>query len=398
MKKERNYGSMVTLNEIIMYFILTLFLGYCIFPGAGFFYSDGCRIMVAILFFTLVLVNIKKIMTASSKMGLMLFAMLLWALMAIFINGESLNPFTSIVQFLSCITVYSCVGINRRQLNILMLVISLIWLVFVINSFSVWQKYTAGISAAYNPNVIGLGIALSYMFLSLLFSARLKRKYVKVLILLVLFSMSIYCIYLSQCRTALTVALVFPVLMLFKRFAFKHRLIIISLTLFVGMVFPLVYLNMYNNGLRFESSIMTEKSLYSGRQALWSDALFYIGSSEFGWMVGVNGNSDDYELSASNLHNWPLSVYFSFGIPFMLLYFVFFVNAFYRVRSEGVCVIIILLSAIGWLEACAGARNITQIFMMFCFMLQDWIDVYWVNSFDAKESISVNNERDRGKK
>ena len=137
-----------------------------------------------------------------------------------------------------------------------------------------------------------------------------------------------------------------------------------------GFIFPMVYVKMYESGINTKSTILLEKSMYTGRQELWGDALTHIDSSEFGWVLGVDDNSMDYTLTASNLHNWYLSIYFSFGIPFAIAYFAFYVFIFEKVKNIDISIALLLLSILGYVEVCVGARNISQIFVFVCFMLQ----------------------------
>ena len=364
----KNRSMIIT--EIISYCILSFFIGYCLAPKMVFFYTDICRIIIILLLLSLVFINYKSIKLNNRRKIPIILVMLLWGLLMLVLNGGTMNAFMSLSQFLFCIVVFSSINISKRQYIVTMMTIFVIWIVFVINAPTVWQKYITDVDAVYNPNTVGIGILLSYVIIFLFILKKLNKKILKFLLLVAFSAVSIYCVYITQCRSAFAISIVFPLFPLFKKYIFNFRLLLLIMIIIGGFIFPMVYVKMYESGINTKSTILLEKSMYTGRQELWGDALTHIDSSEFGWVLGVDDNSMDYTLTASNLHNWYLSIYFSFGIPFAIAYFAFYVFIFEKVKNIDISIALLLLSILGYVEVCVGARNISQIFVFVCFMLQ----------------------------
>lgn len=129
----------------------------------------------------------------------------------------------------------------------------------------------------------------------------------------------------SESRSALGAFILFLIgkFMPLSYFKSKNIYKIIGLFLTFGsMLYIYIYLNLYNKNLYTEQSFQfmhSSKSLFSGREIIWDNALILLNENPF---TGVGGI---YELRYSNLnelHNFVLNIYFYYGYilgTFMLL-------------------------------------------------------------------------------
>lgn len=85
----------------------------------------------------------------------------------------------------------------------------------------------------------------------------------------------------------------------------------------ISIAFPFVYLNMYNNGINIT---ILGKTLYTGREYLWTQMINALDDSHGGWILGMGSKVQLHtEQTINNVHNDPFVTIITFGAIGMIL-------------------------------------------------------------------------------
>lgn len=85
----------------------------------------------------------------------------------------------------------------------------------------------------------------------------------------------------------------------------------------ISIAFPFIYLNMYNNGINIT---ILGKTLYTGREYLWTQMINSLDNSRGGWILGMGSKVQLHtDQAINNVHNDPFVTIITFGILGMIL-------------------------------------------------------------------------------
>ena len=129
-----------------------------------------------------------------------------------------------------------------------------------------------------------------------------KRQIFGVILSIPVIIMSIMAILESQSRGVLLGFIVFLVFMMLNNKYIKNSKIysFITCIILVSIIgFVLLYVNMWENNVDF-SIPFTEKSLYSGREEIWTELLKQFSDN---YMLGVGSHYNIQSFETLNIHN-----------------------------------------------------------------------------------------------
>ena len=203
---------------------------------------------------------------------------------------------------------------------------------YITNNYS-WTK-----NNFISPNTYGLTCSFCFMY-AYIFMLGLEFRHKKLFTWL-LFALTIYVNYELDCRTAMYTSLLFffaisfvPSIFLKKRFLMT----VIIVLLILPFVFPIIYVNFYTSGVDLKLPF-TDKSLYTGRELIWSMFFSHMGSNLKNWLIGVGSKVPIYvdtgRSQSQHLHNNTLALLTIFGIIGTLMTYSYLLKNIKRIMSR----------------------------------------------------------------
>ena len=239
---------------------------------------------------------------------------------------------------------------NNRAIPILICRINfLLFFYYTYRSRGYHLYYANNLDTSINSNTIGFLIFLtgSYVILFLELMHKKVPFYVRIAINIV----SLFAIYGTRSRGSLIGCLFFSIYSLLSlkiKFLRKRKtLIIVFLALVLGgLIFPKIYLNLYENNMAARFAI-NGKINYSGREIIWQN--FYDRMNFADVIKGYGSNADFYVGHNLNMHNVYLALMVNYGMIgligfFGILEYYFFKNACDTYKGSELEYIIFFLS------------------------------------------------------
>lgn len=79
----------------------------------------------------------------------------------------------------------------------------------------------------------------------------------------------------------------------------------------LGTAFPFIFLSIYRKGINF---VILGKSLYTGREKIWSNMFEAFGNDVFKWLFGLGSKVELWENHNLNVHNDYFAIIVNFGV------------------------------------------------------------------------------------
>lgn len=333
LEREFNSHKMVfTSTELLFYAALVLNLAYIImYPVYSALHNFFHLIIFA--FMILIFVSSKRInFSASKTMGLAAFVAM--SVAVILINHSGIGVLVIIFWPLSIIYMFKHSALSTRYINRINILISAGWLFSVIASFSYTAAYFENFEVAseqggINPNTMAIVIASTCLFLELYIDNTSKSKFIKTMI----YAMSCLALYRTRARTSLVAF----VAILLLEFFFKKKFIksrrastfLVIAVIAAGIIFPFIYVSLYNTGIVTYDTIFLGKRVFTGRQYIWMNLWDYVQNNKGSYFWGVGYNTELYSAGTFNLHNAYLMIFAQYGIPFLGVYLWYLIHSVY---------------------------------------------------------------------
>lgn len=195
--------------------------------------------------------------------------------------------------------------------------------IFSVFAMYISNNYTWTADNFINPNTYSLTCSFCYMYISALMDEdvteykRLKKS--------VLFVLTVYITFMLDCRIALITVIAFYIFNVLVPKVFlneKMIMILIVSIIIISIIFPFIYVSLYTKGIDIKIPF-TDKSLYTGRELLWTKFINSMGSDLNNWLFGIGSKAPIYvdtgRSTSQHLHNNSLALITSFGIVGMLM-------------------------------------------------------------------------------
>lgn len=349
-----------SVNEILYYCYFLLFILSSILPSI--FSSYSLLTETAILMFLFIL-NIKNIIKDSRNLMLTILTLLISIISLIFTSG-GIGSILNLFHFLGGIIIFSNLELNYKMQNFVYTICGILWIYNIRLSFSAWNLYISS-NNIYNPNSVGI-----FIFLTTIIIKSFLDKHNRKIIIIPLFILSAYCIFLTNCRTALVAFIVYILVSyipIINKFALKHNRLIIYLIIILGTIFPIIYVNMYIHGVDIKIPYI-EKKLYTGREKLWYYILDAIKNEENALVLGLGTNYQTNIGVIENFHNWYIGVLYTFGFPILCSYFKILINTISKLQKKEIIYALIAILIIGLTET-VGLWITTQTYIFMCLIV-----------------------------
>lgn len=196
-----------------------------------------------------------------------------------------------------------------RYVYVLRIIGLMFFLFMVYVSFLIRANYSYYAVNFINPNSWAEFIMLLSMLLSIIILPKRKYHISNILILL----LSIISMYNCRTRVMTIVAILYFILYCIPyRYLHGKKLMFLSVTIvFLGTIFPFVYLYLYNSGFHL---MIYGKDFFSGREQIWGEVILNLNKSPWRFLFG-NGSNVKIGLSENlNVHNVYLSLINNIGL------------------------------------------------------------------------------------
>ncbi len=268
-----------------------------------------------------------RIITTNGRISMcMVIAFLgsFWGWICSFINGSGFGSAVTMTCVLCSICLFSETSFNTdswKKIYLRMSVILLIILVVFSNPNLYRSRYYSILpyfpsDLGLNPNTVAMlsMFLLIYIFQSIDFYINNKKIKRAIQIITVIFVS--WNIWITEGRSSIVtaVAFIWCVIFLKNKFASKHMKIYL-IVLVISIIIPIIYVAMYNSRFMVGETILG-KSLYSGRESIWSDVIGLILDNP------IFGSSNKTVFSGGYLsaHNSLLAILCYYGVLGFLAY------------------------------------------------------------------------------
>lgn len=322
LEKKKNgyrYGKKILLIMIIVNCIL--FLNFELLT----LYRKIWFVNIPLLIFILILKKNIDINAAKKMYFLLIYA--ICSIISILINqGGSGSVLNNIYSFLICI-VLTQFTFSKRELKFILYAYILLNISWVSRASGQYEKVINQGLIDINPNIVACIILFSTMMISTLIT-ELNYKYNKLfnIIFIIIAIISFINLESRGGLLSILVFLIFKCSILTNFRKQQKRLVKISIiTIIVGILFPIIYLEMYKKGIDFKIPFI-EKNLYSGREIIWKN--FYMEFDKLTeYIFGLGSNIKILNNENVDLHNNYLAIICNFGVLGIISYIIFVVKS-----------------------------------------------------------------------
>lgn len=343
----KNNVSLSSIVYILMV-LSTLYLSdVAILKGIGqvCIYSN---IIFVILNIFIDIAKLKKINKYIYKLYIIIYLFFIYMLINMLINtNQNIEDsfFKSILLIFILILPISMSKLNfNNNFYNTVFILNILYLIYLISSIIKDGVSSIGfMSYTSNPNALAMVVYIFIVFMSLIVLNNNNMVY-KICLL----SM-IYILLFTKSRTTI-LAFIFSVtiyflLCKFKKIKFRSIFLIGSV---LYLVFTLFYINLPNTKLGdFLNQIsldIFDKSLFSGRNLIWSEAIDLI-KDKFVFGYGIKGGNYYIMSSQRGFHNFYIEITMKLGIIGLLFIFIYLYNIFKIIDIHKDEKIVILMSS-----------------------------------------------------
>ena len=302
-------------------FFVTMYLSYSLYSKL-----NKYSLYVVLLFTTLLtILNFSKIFKLKRKSLIIVLLIIANVFFEVIVNSTGIGSIAIILILLFTILSGDIVNIDKNVIDISCFVILIGDIIFLISD-----------KIYYNTNICGyLAFSMfpfAYNFLLGDKKASKKRKLIGIFFIIPLTIMTLDVIIKSESRAAIMGFSVFFIISIIKNKIFMSKRVyntFIALILICAIGFVFLYVNLWNNNVDFAIPF-TEKSLYSGREWIWSELLEKF---EDNYLYGLGSNYNIHSFSELNVHNSLLHILVIYGGINFILFSILFYNILRKTNS-----------------------------------------------------------------
>lgn len=226
--------------------------------------------------------------------------------------------------------------LDNKKLKILLIAFFTLNIYWFINSNGYYIKALLNKEKYINSNTIAMVLMYTAIYIKII-SEKMKIKFYK-FIYLCIYLLSIIGIMNCKSRGSLLTLLLFIFMdSILPKFFWRSRrwtIMVIIAVIIIGTIFPYIYTQMYIKGIEFRLPYIS-KSLYTGREIIWSNYFEQMGSRGINWLFGLGSNAKLWSDKSLNLHNNYLATITNFGIIGYLFYYLFIIKQISIIYKKG---------------------------------------------------------------
>lgn len=263
----------------------------------------------------------------------------LYLLVSIIITSGGIGSVLTFILPIILLFVLERIRFNHNTCNLIKN-LSLIVLAYVfIRSFSYASDWNYHRFNDINPNTMSMYLLFAYMYFTSFMDENTKHKRLK---LLSLTAISLWSLYNYESRASMVVlALYFITVLFIKKISLKSIYIFAVIFILLGILFPVIYLQLYRKGVTLE---IFGKSLYTGREIIWSNMFDAFNENRLAWLVGLGSRVTFWNDKELNVHNNAFAIIVDFGLIGFLIFYIFILKKLKAIKSDSVRIKKLLLA------------------------------------------------------
>jgi O-Antigen ligase. len=318
-----NSKCMFFTSELIFYLALILNIGFSVFYPLYLALFEYYHYIIFVLIL-LILSCGRKLKYSGIKTGGVI-AFLGMNIAAILINHSGMGVLIQIVWPLCIIYMFRNFRFPDTYIGRINVLMMAGWILSVMGSLSYTDAYFEAFEKGFeqegiNPNTIAIIIVITCLFLGLYIDVKSKSRFWKIFVYLVSFA----ALYRTRARTSLAAFFSILIIELFLKKKIekskKLALLLVAMIIIAGIIFPLIYVGLYTNGIVTYDMLFLGKRILSGRQFIWTNLWDYLQENNGAFIWGVGYNTELYSRGTFNLHNAYLMIFAQYGLPTLLVY------------------------------------------------------------------------------
>lgn len=267
------------------------------------------------------------------------------------------------IYILVSIFVFSYVHKKKLFYNATFIICLGLWIMWAARVRGYFDQFMIWSASGNSDNILNSNtVAQIFYLLTIIIVALLDRKKINKFIQIIIAVVGIWGIWQTASRMALFGILLWIILyfLVNKFLESKYVLLIYDLAYVLGFLFPVIYVNLYTTYKQIDFSFNV-KSFFSGREKIWMEFWQLLIDKPYMVLYGIgewNGKLKYLSATGANLHNWYLTITYSFGlIGVIMFYFTFRVlikKASQNINDANKCAICGLIS----IFYCAIGENV----------------------------------------
>lgn len=182
-----------------------------------------------------------------------------------------------------------------------------------------------------NTNYVGYIFLCLFILSVIAYKLYNRGNFSKLAIMLIITLLFTYCF---RCRTAMLASIIYFLLILLIKNVYQKKVFKASISTFIvfgSLLFSICYVALWKSGFYINLTFFVGKSLYSGRNSLWAEALDLIVKNP---IIGVGSKYILNSFPTYAFHNTVFMICVTFGIPSLLLYYYNLTNFIKEVYSK----------------------------------------------------------------
>lgn len=271
----------------------------------------------------LIIFNINTIFQKNKRHTILLVLVeIVILLISILRNNGGLGSLEFFISIVLILLIGDSVSISKQTIKLLGIVSTICWILANVKKMN-----------DLNTNVASYQTFMLYVLMLPFIHYNIKSNIGKYVLLVVSTIIMIINSMYYDCRTVLAATII---LFLFNiiplkiwKLSITKKILFFTIT-FGGLIVVAIYLYLYNNGINIDMSDFSNKSLYSGREVIWTYMLNQFTNGHL--LFGIGSNFIQYGFSDIGIHNYMLNILVVFGsinfIIYMYMLYVFIEKLF----------------------------------------------------------------------
>lgn len=251
--------------------------------------------------------------------------MAIYLVFTLFITGGGFGSVITFMVPLFMLTVFSNLHFSSKSQKTLIIFGVIVILLLYLYSIPYGENYRLYSLTKINPNTLGMFMMLFFMVVCVCGRYDSKRNKLFLMLLLLFSFLGMYN-YESRGTTLALCSFVLLLVLPQKMFNPKRFVAFVVAVILIGTTIPFVYLNLYESG--YELNIFG-KSLYTGRESLWSNMFSLMKDDLLKILFGMGSQTVLWE-NELNVHNNYFNIIVNFGVVGYVIYYVFILSNIWR--------------------------------------------------------------------
>lgn len=307
-------------NDLIMKIYIFVYMFSYLFSSVYKIFNK-ISIIIDILLISILMYNNKdKLKEDKYKYIIVYTLQVIFLLITLVFKGTGIGSILHILVITSILMIAPKIEITSQIDSIIRKYLPIYYLLFLCTS-----------KEHLNTNYVGYIFLCLFILSVIAYKLYNRGNFSKLAIMLIITLLFTYCF---RCRTAMLASIIYFLLILLIKNVYQKKVFKASISTFIvfgSLLFSICYVALWKSGFYINLTFFVGKSLYSGRNSLWAEALDLIVKNP---IIGVGSKYILNSFPTYAFHNTVFMICVTFGIPTLLLYYYNLTNFIKEVYSK----------------------------------------------------------------